>query len=263
MPTPSNHPLVRIANSIITSPSLLPAVMGMFFMSLVLIVILVSDNQGLHAALISSQAISKQLGSAPASTGAVAAPKTSIDATKVPAILATEHSRGPANAPISLIEYSDYECPFCKDYHSTLVKVIADYPGKIRWVYRQMPLTFHANAEKESEASECVASLGNEDKFWKYSDAIFSRTNSNGQGFSLDKLAPLAAEVGVDPTAFTKCLDAGTFKDKVASQEAAGQGAGINGTPGSVLLMTNGTSKTLSGALPYDKLKTLIDSLLL
>ena len=78
-----------------------------------------------------------------------------------------DHSRGPADAQITLIEYSDFECPFCKKFHSTMKEVLDAYPGKIKWVYRHYPLSFHANAGKEAEASECAYELGGHEKFWQ------------------------------------------------------------------------------------------------
>jgi len=95
---------------------------------------------------------------APAPQAAAVAPKLDKD----------DHIRGDKKARIALIEYSDLECPFCKTFHPTAQKIVDDYKGKVMWVYRHFPLSFHANAQKEAEASECVSSLGGEDAFWKY-----------------------------------------------------------------------------------------------
>ena len=83
-----------------------------------------------------------------------------------------EHIRGDKNAKISLIEYSDYECPYCKRFHDTPKQVLEEYEGKVNWVYRHFPLGFHATATPKAIASECVAELGGNDKFWEFSDIL-------------------------------------------------------------------------------------------
>ena len=88
-----------------------------------------------------------------------------------------DHIRGNPNAPIVIVEYSDLECPFCKSFHETMNKVMANYgnDGKVAWVYRQFPLEqLHPNAPTLAQASECVAELGGNDAFWKFSDKIFN-----------------------------------------------------------------------------------------
>ena len=182
---------------------------------------------------------------------------------QVPKITDQDHVRGDRNARIALIEYSDLECPFCKKFHPTAQQALDTYKGQLMWVYRQFPLAFHQNAHKESEASECVAALSRNDAFWKYIDAIYERTTANGTGFALDKLAPLAVEVGVNQAKFTDCLDKGTYAKKVDDEMSGGSQAGINGTPGNILLDTK-TGKTviIPGAVPFEQLKSAIDSLL-
>ncbi len=181
----------------------------------------------------------------------------------VPDITAEDHSRGDKNAQVILLEYSDLECPFCKSFHPTAKKAIEEFSGKVRWVYRHYPLSFHANAQKEAEASECVTELGGEDAFWKYIDAIYDRTTANGTGFALDKLGPLAAEVGVNQASFQTCLDSGKYADKIKKEEDGGSGAGITGTPGNILLnVKTGKRIDVPGAVPYDQLKTSIEEIL-
>ena len=92
-----------------------------------------------------------------------------------------DHIYGNPDAPISLIEYSDFECPYCKRFHVTAKSVVEAFDGKVNWVYRHFPLAFHnPGAQKQAEASECASELGGNDAFWKYTDALYARTKSGG-----------------------------------------------------------------------------------
>lgn len=168
-----------------------------------------------------------------------------------------DHITGAKNAKVTLIEYSDFECPFCKRHFATMQQVLKDYPNDVRVVYRHFPLSFHQNAEKEAEASECVAELGGNDAFWKFHDKIFTETTSNGTGIALERLGPMAKEIGVNQAEFQKCLDSNKYAAKVAQEEQEGGDAGVNGTPATFV---NGT--LISGAVPYAQFKTAIDAAL-
>jgi protein-disulfide isomerase len=186
----------------------------------------------------------------PAPSAATKKPKT---------VTSADHIRGNVNAKVTLIEYSDFECPFCKSFDPTTQELLKTYGEKIRLVFRHYPLPFHQNAQKEAEASECIASLGGNDAFWKYTDAIFARTTSNGTGFALDQLGPLAAELGVDQTQFQTCLDSGKYAQLVKDSIAEGQGAGVQGTPSTFIIDSKGNSQLVVGAQPIDSFKTVID----
>lgn len=211
-----------------------------------------------------------RFGSAAAGTGrgnnvAATQPTTQQPATNQPTAPAKvsitvrdgEYVRGDMNAPVTVVEYSDLECPFCKRFHPSMLQLMKEYAGKVRWVYRHFPLSFHQNAQKEAEASECVGKLGGNDKFWKFVDAIYDRTTSNGTGFALDKLAPLAREVGVSSTQFTSCLNSGQFTAKVQADEQEGTNFGVQGTP---TTFVNGVP--VEGAVPYEQLKAVVDQAL-
>lgn len=181
----------------------------------------------------------------------------------VPPIVATDHVRGNKSAKVTMITYSDFECPFSKRHHPTLQKILDAYKNDVNVVYRHYPLSFHQNAQKEAEASECAAELGGNDTFWKYTDAIYERTTSNGTGFALDALAPLAKELGMNEAKFKECLDSGKYTQKVKDEMDAGATAGVRGTPGNIILL-NGTktSELVSGAQPFEAFKTAIDKML-
>ncbi|TSC76818.1 MAG: hypothetical protein G01um101431_1, partial [Parcubacteria group bacterium Gr01-1014_31] len=172
----------------------------------------------------------------------------------------TDHIKGDfSKADVFLIEYSDMECPFCKRFHPTMEQVVQTYGTKVAWVYRHFPLSFHANAQKEAEASECVAELGGNTAFWKFTDLIYERTTSGGTGFALADLPALARESGVNEAKFKSCLDSGKYAQKVQQDMTEGQQAGVTGTPGTVLLTRSGETRIISGAQPFEQVKTTID----
>ena len=167
-------------------------------------------------------------------------PRQTIAATDSP-------SRGPASAPIELIEFSDFQCPFCQRANPTVQQVLTTYGDRIRFVYRHYPLPNHPNARPAAEASACAAEQG---KFWPYHDRLFS-----GQaGMTDGELKQHAVAVGLDAAKFNGCVDAHKFKALVDADVHAGEEAGVNGTPA---FFING--RMLSGAQPYDAFKKIID----
>lgn len=175
---------------------------------------------------------------------------------------AVDHIRGDSNAEVFVIEYSDFECPFCQRHHPVMQQLLDQNKGKIAWVYRHFPLSFHANAQKEAEASECANELGGNDTFWKYTDAIFARSTTGGTGFSLTKLAPLAIEFGLDELKFKSCLDSGKYAAHVQQDMAEGTAAGISGTPGNIVWKKDGTSQIVEGAVPLASIQAVVDQML-
>ena len=174
-----------------------------------------------------------------------------------------DHIRGDKTAQIALIEYSDFECPFCKRFHSTAQQVVDEYAGQVMWVYRHFPLVFHQNALLEAEASECAAELAGNEGFWKYADMIYERTASNGTSFTKEQLVELAVEQEIDKTQFSNCLQSGRHTQAIKDEMDAGAQAGVTGTPGNILLNTKtGATRLISGAVPFEELKKTIDEML-
>jgi len=180
-----------------------------------------------------------------------------------PVSAARDHIFGNPDAEVSLIEYSDLECPYCKRFHVTARALVKRYAGRVNWVYRQFPLSFHANAGIEAQASECAAALGGDKAFWPFIDAIFERTQSNGYGFARDALVPLAAAIGLDATRFKSCLDTGEQSARVREDARDGAAVGVTGTPGNIIL-NNRTGKAMlrEGAVPLDRLMTDVERIL-
>lgn len=171
-----------------------------------------------------------------------------------------EHIRGDKNAPLTWIEYSDLECPFCKKIHPDLQKMMDEYKGKVRWVYRHFPLNaIHPKAQKAAEAAECAGSLGGNDIFWKFADKLFEGSPTS---LSAEEMTKTAKNVGLNEANFKSCLDSGKFASKVGAELKAGEKAGVTGTPGNFLLDDKGNAWIIPGAMPYATIKQVIDKAL-
>lgn len=157
-------------------------------------------------------------------------------------------ARGPEGAKVTIVEFSDFECPFCSKAEVSVEQVMEQYAGKVRLVFRHFPLSFHPNAAKAAEASLCAEEQG---KFWEMHKALFA----NQQKLGVEDLKAHAASVGLDAAKFAACLDGGAKKSIVDADMKAGQEAGVNGTPA---FFING--KLLSGALPVAEFKKVIDA---
>ncbi|MDP3995392.1 MAG: DsbA family protein [bacterium] len=170
--------------------------------------------------------------------------------------------RGNPDADITIVEYSDIECPYCKTFHPEISQAIDEYSDDVRWVYRHFPLTsIHPKAPKEAEAVECAGELGGNDGFWAYLDRMFEITPANN-GFNLAELPDVAEYIGLDRAAFTECLDSGKYADKIRQQTDSAIAAGAQGTPYSVIITPDGETIPVNGAVQYAQLKSFFDSVL-
>jgi len=179
-------------------------------------------------------------------------------------VTAKDHFMGDPNAPIVIVEYSDMECPYCKNFHQTMQQVMDEYigTGKVAWVYRHFPISqLHSKAPREAAATECAASLGGEEKFWEYLNKIFEITPSNNK-LDLEKLPEVAESMGIDREAFLECIDSGTHTKRIQDQMQSAQDNGARGTPYSVGIVKDGDNFVIPGALPYSEVKTYIEEAL-
>jgi protein-disulfide isomerase len=156
-------------------------------------------------------------------------------------------SRGPENAAVTIVEFSDFQCPFCQKAATTVQKVLADYAGQVRLVYRQFPLEFHDKAFKAAEAGMCANEQG---KFWEMHDQMFG----DQKHLDVEGLKHAARTIGLDGAKFDDCIDKGQFADAVRKDMAAGQKAGVSGTPA---FFING--RMISGAQPYESFRDAVD----
>lgn len=189
-------------------------------------------------------------------------PTPSIDNVR-PVSAATDHILGNPDAPIKIVEYSDTECSFCKQFHFVLHQIVTDYDGQVAWVYRSFPLhQIHPKAIPEAEAMECAAELGGNDSFWKYLDRIFEITPSNNN-LDLALLPDIAEYVGLDRSAFQTCFDERRHAQRVGDDYNNAVDSDGRATPYSIIITKDGKKSSLKGSLPYSSVKSVLDSLLL
>lgn len=164
---------------------------------------------------------------------------------------------GKNNAPVVMIEFSDFQCPFCRKFwEETLPQIKKEYivTGKVKLVYRDFPLDFHPGSQPAAQAAECAEEQG---KYWEMHDKIFSAQAKQGSGtiqFGADDLKKWAAEIKLNATSFNSCLDSAKYKDEVAKDTADGAAAGVSGTP---TFFING--QKIVGAQPFSAFKQAID----
>ena len=156
--------------------------------------------------------------------------------------------KGPEGAKVTIVEFSDFQCPFCSRAIGTVDQVMEQYAGKVRLVFRQFPLDFHDKAPKAAQAALCANEGG---KFWEMHDAMFKDQGK----LDPDALKATAVSLGLDATRFGECLDSGKMKKAVDEDIEAGKKVGVNGTPA---FFVNGTM--LSGAQPLEAFKEVIDA---
>ncbi|MEO8187187.1 MAG: thioredoxin domain-containing protein [Burkholderiaceae bacterium] len=172
-----------------------------------------------------------------------------------------DHIRGNPAAPVTLVEYSDFECPFCKRFHATAKQLVDESGGRVKWVYRHFPLDdLHpVKARQEAVASECAAELGGNDAFWKFADRFYELTPSNNKT-DIDTVLPqIAREIGLDAAKFAACRSSGRHDQRVQDDNQNAVAIGGNGTPWSIVVSKSGKTYPLSGAQPYAAVKQLVE----
>ena len=179
-----------------------------------------------------------------------------------PFVTADDHLRGNPDAPITVIEYSDFQCPFCRQFHQTMQQALTAYGDQVRWTYRHFPLDqLHPHARPAAEASECVAEQKGSEGFWQFADALFKNQERLGSALYRE----VGEQIGLDIAQFDSCVSERKYQDKVEAQMQEGIRFGITGTPGNFI-----NSTLVPGALPFDEnspeyrigattLKTVID----
>ena len=158
---------------------------------------------------------------------------------------------GNKDAKVTIVEFSDYECPYCgRHFSETYPQIKKDYidTGKVKIVFRDFPLSFHPNAQPAAEASECADEQG---KFWEYHDALYQNQQILGSAL----YTQLAEQLGLDVQKFQQCIDSGRYRQEVQDDFAYGSQIGVSGTP---TFFINGIG--LVGAQPYEAFKQVIEA---
>lgn len=188
-----------------------------------------------------------QPGQGAAAVQPTAAPQPAVEAT-----VDDDPSRGPEDAAVTIIEFSDFQCPYCARFQQqTLPQILSEYGDRVRFVYRDFPLTsIHPNALKAAEASECADDQG---KYWEYHDLLFQ----NQSALDEESLKAYAASLGVDTDAFNECLDSNKHMSEVRKDLEDGIAAGVQGTPA---FFING--QLVSGAQPFAAFQSVIEAAL-
>ena len=154
---------------------------------------------------------------------------------------------GDASAPVTIIAFSDYECPFCKRSEEVVTQVMTTYPKDVRYIHRDFPLPFHAHAKDAARGALCA---GDQGKFWEMHDKLFKATD-----LSVENIKKTAGELGLDQAKFDACLASTEHDKQIDADIAAGSDVGVSGTPA---FFING--RMISGAQPFEKFKEIIDS---
>jgi len=174
----------------------------------------------------------------------------------------SDHILGNPAAQIMIVEYTDFDCEFCKAFHETLKQVIANNGanGKVAWVLREFPLTeIHPNAISHARAAECAAYAGGNDAFWKFTDALFANQPVNSSQYGA-----FAVSSGIVGNAFASCFSnaSSTIDARISADRQNALDVGAQGTPYSLIIVNGRAPVVIDGAYPYDAVKQLIDQAL-
>jgi protein-disulfide isomerase len=176
----------------------------------------------------------------------------------------SDHVFGNPDAPITMFEYSDFECPYCRSFQTTAELIVNEFDGDVNWVYRHFPLGFHDPAATlEASAAECAADQGGDDKFYEFAELIYSRTSANGKGIDKDILVDMSEEAGLNKDEFEQCLDSDKFDELIKQSVKEGVNLGVTGTPATFVYdHRTGDSSLVSGNQTFDKLKKYLEGII-
>lgn len=182
---------------------------------------------------------------------------------KVDPVTEADHIKGKVSAPVKIVEYSDFECPFCKRHHETLLSIVEEYGDQVAWVYRQFPLEqLHKKALPVAMASECVAELGGNDAFWTFTDGYFEVTLTNDRT-DIDTVIPqLVKKAGVNQSEFTKCFESNRHQAAIEADMNDAVETGGRGTPWGIIIGPSGKTYSVNGAQPEAVIKQMIETAL-
>jgi len=185
-----------------------------------------------------------------------------FDSVIINPVTTDEHIYGNPEAKIMIVEYSDTECPYCKNFHGTMHNIVEQSDGEVAWVYRHYPIAeLHPKAFHEAEATECAWEQGGNNTFWKYTDQVFLRTESNNK-LDIAELPKIAEDLGLNMTTFNTCLANGKFAEKIQAYMIDGENAGVQGTPTSFILKDGVVVDIIKGAQQFEGVMQRVKELL-
>ncbi len=162
-----------------------------------------------------------------------------------PTAAPSDHVRGNPTARVTIIEYADFQCPFCSEFHSSMQKLVEE--TDTRWIYRHFPITaIHPLAHRSAEAAECAAEQG---RFWSYADLLFERQDEIGD----DLFFQIAETLGLDGATFEECLGSARYKDRIVAHAEEASAKRISGTPTFYI-----NDRRVNGVVPYDSLRMMV-----
>lgn len=184
---------------------------------------------------------------------------TEDQAAAIPAVSDNDHIMGSKDADIVLIEYSDFECPYCASFHPSVADAYNNNEGKVAVVFRHYPLeAIHPRALPAALASECIVEVAGNDKFWEFADFAFADQENN---LTDEGILTFVSDNGVDKTAFQACVNEAKFTDKINEMSDGGSAAGVMGTPATFVLNKKGSAWLVSGADPATLTSTIKEAL--
>lgn len=176
---------------------------------------------------------------------------------KVPLPTGDDHRYGSQSAPITLVEYSDFQCPYCQIIYPTLKQIVDESGGEVAWVHRNFPLTsIHPQARPAALAAECIAEQIGNQGFWQFTEAVFADQSKMNPAY----YKQLATSFGADEVQYDLCISTEKYSDKIDTESLDAQKNGGQGTPYTVVV-ANGKQVPISGALPYASVKAAVDSI--
>lgn len=179
---------------------------------------------------------------------------------KVDPVTEADHIKGSLSAPVKIVVYTDFECPFCKSHHETLEVISKEYGDKVALVYRQFPLEqLHKKALPVAMASECVAELGGNAAFWTFTDGYFDVTLTNDRTDIETVIPQLVAKAGVNQAAFTKCFESNRHQAAIEADIKDATETGGRGTPWGIIIGPKGKTYPVNGAQPAAAIRQIID----
>ncbi len=194
-------------------------------------------------------------------TAPAIAPAVKADNTdKVNPVTADDHIKGNPDATVKIVEYSDFDCPFCSRHHDSMNTLLEKRGDDLAWVYRHLPLEqLHPEAASVAMASECVAELGGNDAFWNFTDGYFEARGNGNKTEHGTLIGNLIKGTGITADSFEECFESGRYLDDIQDDMDNATATGGRGTPWSIIIGPTGKTYPVNGAVPMSVIEQMIE----